>query len=172
MILRLTSGGPVATGLAGLLPSSRIRTLFLNEGMRHSLPCLPLGTPSTPFEPEGPSGIPAAMIFDHVAVVSTGVPPSNGGRGPRRSRQWLLALARLLFKNWKGDGVAWRPQPFSTASLNDLPLSGIFVPLVPQCLERESLKTGGCVDKSRVDLSHASGGFATDSASEELMAGP
>ncbi len=55
-------------------------------GVAHpSLPHLCDGTPSTPFEPERPSGIPAAMIFDHVALVSTGFPASNGGRGPRRS---------------------------------------------------------------------------------------
>ncbi len=81
--------------------------------MRPSLPRLPLGTPSTPFEPEGPSGIPAAMVFDHVALVSTGFPSSNGGRGPRRFRQWLLALARLLFKTGKGMASLVDPIPSS-----------------------------------------------------------
>ena len=33
-----------------------------------------------------PSGIPVAVVCDHGAVVRTGFPPPDAGRGPRRSR--------------------------------------------------------------------------------------
>ncbi len=56
-----------------------------NGGIQSLASAPPAAPLATPLEPEWPSGILSATVFDCVASVSTGFPASVGGRGPRLS---------------------------------------------------------------------------------------